>query len=117
MDAALEKPPCGVRGKVVAADTGRPIPGATVLVALSGSEPAVVVTADAEGCHVVTGLAPRPYLLTASAVGRADQVRGVAPGLGETATVDFALWPSAGAVEGQVTDAETGEPMDCPSSP
>ncbi|HCJ09660.1 MAG TPA: hypothetical protein DHW14_00640 [Clostridiales bacterium] len=111
VDAGLEKPPSGVKGRVVAADTGRPIPGAAVLVALSGSEPVVVVRADAEGYYVVTGLAPRPYLLTASAVGRADQVRGAAPGPGETATVDFALWPSAGAVKGQVTDAETGEPV------
>jgi len=113
VNAGLEKPPSGVRGQVVAADTGLPIPGATVLVALSGSEPVVVVTADSQGNYVATGLAPRPYLLTASARGWADQVRGAAPGPGETATVDFSLSPFAGAIQGQVTDAETGEPINC----
>ena len=110
----------GRRGRVVSADTGRPLRGATLrLVSLEVMRVAKTAVTDAEGKYEFTGLVAGRYQLEASAerhLGlRYGQRRPAEAGrpidLSDGArvdTADFAL-PRPGAIEGVLLD-EFGDP-------
>ncbi len=76
----------GVEGRVLDAETARPLPGVTVQV-----EPTNEGTAtDREGRYVLR-VAPGRYVLTARAVGFVEQQRRVLVEAGATARLDFRL--------------------------
>ena len=123
-DAPPDVRPARLSGRVVAADTGKPLPGALVhLVDLRATNPAQRerrwVTTNAEGRWELTTLSPGRYTLSASKSGylklEYGQLRPFERGkilelaAGQTVTVDLTL-PRAGAITGRIVD-EFGDPV------
>ena len=108
VDFALEPVPPEVgwiEGTVTDAKTGSAIVGATV------TADGVSVSTGAEGYYKIE-IAPGMYTVTASMSGYVDGVvSDVTVTAGVTATVNFALEPLPGAIDGTVTDALTGSPI------
>ena len=123
-DAPPEVRPARLGGRVVAADSGKPLPGALVhIVDLRAASPAQRqgrwVTTNAEGRWDLTPLAPGRYTLSASKSGyiklEYGQLRPFERGkvlelaAGQSHTVDLTL-PRAGAITGRIFD-EFGDPV------
>ncbi len=83
-----------VAGRVVDAETGAPVPGATVRLA----SPTRGVAADAEGTFRIEGVRGGPAVLLTSAVGHASRSDTLAVRQGETAWVVIRLAPDAQAL-------------------
>ncbi len=109
-----------IAGRVVAAQTGRPIPGAVVrLVSFEVMRVGQSAVTDAEGRYVFTGLAAGRYQLAANAdryltlqYGQrrpADPARPIDLGEGEAFDEAHFALPRASAIEGVVLD-EFGDP-------
>ncbi|HET6566523.1 MAG TPA: TonB-dependent receptor, partial [Rhodothermales bacterium] len=83
-----------VMGTVTDADTGEPLPGASILVSRSASG-AVAKSAptDANGRYIIEGLTPGAYVISASYVGYATVQQDVQLTSGQTLPVVFAMRP------------------------
>jgi protocatechuate 3,4-dioxygenase beta subunit len=122
-DRAAQQQPAGtavVTGRIVAADTGRPIKRARVTVAGGPGRRARATTTDDQGRYQVTELSPGNYTITASRTGFVDgiygQRRALQPGTplevadGQQLTgIDLRL-TRGGVITGRVLD-EDGEPL------
>src|SRR5439155_10393652 len=108
-----------IAGRVVAADTGRPIKRARVMVSAGGRQ-ARATTTDEQGRFRITDLMGGSYTITASRTGFVDAVYGqrrpLQPGTAiqladgqELATIDLRL-VRGGVITGRVLD-EDGEPL------
>ncbi|MGZ8471469.1 MAG: SusC/RagA family TonB-linked outer membrane protein [Gemmatirosa sp.] len=92
-----------IAGRVTDRATQRPAPGARV--SIVGQTRSVL--ANDEGQYRLGGLPPGNYTVRALRLGSESATQQVAVAAGQTATVDFALAPSAVALE-QVTITATG---------
>jgi RNA polymerase subunit RPABC4/transcription elongation factor Spt4 len=90
-----------IYGSVIDAVSASPIPGAEVRT--DSKADARSVTTDAVGRFALTDLAPRPYVLVASAQGYATGVKAYAPSAGRPAQMDFSLFPVAVGVQARET--------------
>jgi uncharacterized repeat protein (TIGR01451 family) len=101
-----------ITGTVTQAGSGTPIAGATVSAAPHGGGGGGTATTALNGDYELA-LAPSTYDLTVSAFGHASTiVWAVAVASDTTTVVDAALTPlPTGTVQGQVTDADTGQPV------
>ncbi|PYR90959.1 MAG: hypothetical protein DMF84_18570 [Acidobacteria bacterium] len=108
-----------IAGRVVAADTGRPIKRARVMVSAGGRQ-ARATTTDEQGRFRITDLMGGSYTITASRTGFVDAVYGqrrpLQPGTAiqladgqQIATIDLRL-VRGGVITGRVLD-EDGEPL------
>ncbi|MCL6580024.1 MAG: carboxypeptidase regulatory-like domain-containing protein [Firmicutes bacterium] len=105
---ALAALPGIISGRVVAADSALPLPGATVRFYGSTGLPAGTVLTDPSGLFESGELSADSYLLVATAPGYAESPVSVAVGRGETVRTEVALVPLPGTVRGTVTDLPTG---------
>lgn len=99
-----------VGGQIVDAVQGRPVAGASVL--LAGVADGGAADSDLDGRFLLGELDPGPYTLQISAPGFQTLSREVelAPGaLLDMGLVSIALEPDTALIAGTVTDAETGE--------
>ncbi len=101
-----------ISGQVVRADDGTPIAGAEVQAVAHGPQGRGQAKSDEDG-HYLLALAPAYYDLSVSAFGYAPgAAMGVSVVTGATSIQDFSLRPyPSGSVEGQVFDAQTGDPV------
>ncbi len=106
---SLSPLPGSITGKVIDAETGLSVSGATVSYTSGGVT--VSATSDVNGNYTLTGVAEGSYTITASAAGFASQSTLVTVGPGSTVTQNFALVPLTGTISGQVTDAGTAAPI------
>ncbi len=100
----------------ITAGGGAPPAGVTVVILNTDTGFAALATARADGSHVVTGLAPGEYLVTATQPGGKEVYRLVTLQVGQSATVglDLGAEPVEGrgetiVVEGRVTEATNSE--------
>lgn len=101
-----------IAGLVKDAVGGAPIPGASV--SASGDDPreSGSSTSAADGSYAIRGLFGT-YYVHASAFGYRETTVQAAALPGQTTVMDFALQPiPRGAVEGRITNAVTGEPVE-----
>ncbi|MDW7650497.1 MAG: carboxypeptidase regulatory-like domain-containing protein [Bacillota bacterium] len=105
-DLRLDPLPGSVDGIVTDELTGDPLEGATVS-ALDGNfiQIATVLT-DVNGMYLVDGLAPGSYVLVITATGYGEGNAGVIIVSGVVKTVDAALDPLPGEINGQVLDSD-----------
>lgn len=113
--------PASIRGRVVSANTGDPIRGATVEAASAGGQRggAATTTTDVHGLFEITGLPAGQYRVSAyrtgfvtRQLGQRSPFENVDPVLlsaGQTMTIDLALTRGS-AIVGRVFD-EAGEPI------
>ncbi|MCF6137925.1 carboxypeptidase regulatory-like domain-containing protein [Pseudalkalibacillus berkeleyi] len=110
---ALSPEPGIVQGRITNFNTGDPIIGATIAVrSLSPSGPIVATTiTGANGEYNVATLAPGTYTIVASAnrFGAAEATTIVESN--QTETVDVKLVPNPGAIEGTISNSNTGTPL------
>jgi len=118
---AEKKDAGGIRGCVVAADTGRPLREVTVQVIATAIGVVRSTWTDALGCYSLTNLQAARYVVQASKLAYATLQFGENPLLGSTGTpvqvsdgktvpnVDFWL-PKGGVITGRVVD-DAGEPV------
>lgn len=101
-----------ISGRVVRADDGAPIADAEVQAVAHGPQGRGRTKTDGDG-HYLLALAPAFYDLSVSAFGYApDTTTGLSVVTGVTSIRDFSLLPYPwGTVEGQVIDAQTGDPL------
>jgi len=101
-----------VSGTVTDADTGDAIDGATVT--LEDSDGNVEsTTTGSDGGYAFTGVAADEYTVTADADGYGADSATVSIASGDGDVVqDFQLDPEPGTLSGQVTDSETGDPIE-----
>lgn len=134
LDFALT-PGGGITGRVVDADTGQPIAGASVSAVLDSGDRGIVTasaTTDANGAYSLVGLVSGRHRLVATGAGALGMIYGgeacgaleecrpsAAAGRGEAIAVtagasvtnrDFALLRRA-AFRGRIIDADTGAPI------
>lgn len=86
-------PVLSISGMVTDALTGSPIPSAEVRV--DSKIDTRATTTDAQGRYRLVDLAPRPYVLLASAEGYTREAKAYTPGTGTPAQVHFSLFPIA----------------------
>lgn len=110
VDFALQPDPGTIAGTVTDAVTTNPILGATVRV-YSGQTLEGTATTDVNGDYSITGLAPGVYTVEASATDYQSASQGASVVSNVTTTVDFALDPDPGAIEGTITDAVSLAPI------
>lgn len=110
VDIALPINPGAIDGQITDADTTDPIPGAIVGVTQGQVVVATVITDDM-GNYILTGLAPGEYELRVQANDYQVAIVGASVTGGSTTTVDVALDPLPGSIQGVVTDDETGDPI------
>lgn len=67
--------------------------------------------ADNEGHFAIADLAPNTYVVSVSAIGFIAQTQTVYLDAGQTAAVDFVLFPQVIGITGKVLDADTGKPV------
>ncbi|MCH8986656.1 S8 family serine peptidase [Patescibacteria group bacterium] len=107
--AAVVPPATGIIGGTVTdADTLDPISGATV------TDGTRLATTDVNGAYSIIDVPEGTYTVTASATGyNSVSQTGVAVVADTTTTVDFALTAIVyGAIDGTVTDVDTGNPVE-----
>ncbi|GMK37253.1 hypothetical protein PCCS19_03060 [Paenibacillus sp. CCS19] len=103
--------PGSVAGAVI--DTaGNPIPEAAVKIVNGNESIRGVGQAQADGSYIIGNLPPGTLTAIASAPGFSSIVRGINLNPGElVSSLNYALTPDPGNVNGQITDAVTGEPI------
>jgi hypothetical protein len=101
----LQPNPGTISGTITDAVTVQPITGATV------SYPGGSTTTNSAGQYVLSNVAEGSYMLTASSALYASQSQSVTVGPGGTVTQNVALVPNPGTVNGTVTAASTGQPI------
>ncbi|MEW4288285.1 carboxypeptidase regulatory-like domain-containing protein [Rossellomorea marisflavi] len=112
VDAELTKLPSRIIGVVTDIVTGLPIPNATVILLLEGTEIIVASTnTDQDGNYSLNGLSPGNYNLRFEATGYLTETLSIQLGVAETLTVDESLRLLFGTVIGTVREALTGEPI------
>ena len=101
-----------ITGTVSSSGDGTPIAGATVTAAPHGGSGGGKTTTDAGGEYLLA-LVPATYDLTTSAFGYSPEtVWGIGVTTGTTTVRDFSLTPlPTGILRGQVTDADTAQPL------
>jgi len=92
-------------GKVVDADSLSPIVGASI------TADGLTTTTDANGCYVISNVTPGDYTVTVSAAGYRADSKSTHLDSGVTTTVNFEK-TLVGSIDGTVTDASTGLPID-----
>ncbi len=114
-DAWAQRTTADVQVRITAGG-GAPPAGVTVVILNTDTGFAALATARADGSHVVTGLAPGEYLVTATQPGGKEVYRLVTLQVGQSATVglDLGAEPVEGrgetiVVEGRVTEATNSE--------
>ncbi|TMU87402.1 hypothetical protein FGG79_04555 [Bacillus sp. BHET2] len=108
-DAVLVPDPGTLTGNVTN-DSGDPIAGATVNVQTSSSIILTTVT-DSNGSYTVEGLAPGNYTISASSPNYQTQLTGAVIESNTITTTNFVLPPNPGTIIGQITSAQTGDPI------
>lgn len=110
---ALSPEPGSIVGRITNFNNGDPIVGATIVVrAQSPSGPIITTTlTNTNGEYTVSTLAPSTYTVAASAdsFGTAEATTKVESN--ETETVNIKLVPNPGAVQGTITNNNTGSPV------
>ncbi|RED63081.1 carboxypeptidase regulatory-like domain-containing protein [Cohnella lupini] len=111
LNATLALNPGVVAGRVTDL-IGNPIAGASVEALDNRINLLASTVTDASGFYSITSLAPEAnYRLRVSAVNFANAITGFLILAGQTTTVNIALTPQPGTIEGIVTDVGTGEPI------
>ncbi|MCW3489275.1 carboxypeptidase regulatory-like domain-containing protein [Dethiobacter alkaliphilus] len=95
-----------VGGTVADELTGDPLEGATVNVLDGNFTQIATVQTDINGMYLVEGLAPGSYILVITATGYGEKNAGVIIVFGIVKTVDAALDPLPGEINGQVLDSD-----------
>ncbi|MFQ3545546.1 carboxypeptidase regulatory-like domain-containing protein [Halobacillus rhizosphaerae] len=110
-DFILSENPGNIQGLVINEFTGEPLIGVTVIIRqFSPTGPIIQTTAtDSNGEFLVMGLDPGVYAVTAFIPSYGSRTATVSVTADTTTMVTLALSPDAGAVEGIVTSAVTGE--------
>lgn len=105
VDFTLEERPGSIHGTVTDAETGDDPEGQVIL---DGDE-----TADlADGTYEFEGLDAGEYTVETDVADYEDESKEVTIDPGEDVTQDFGLEPSGASISGNITDSETGEPLD-----
>jgi hypothetical protein len=92
-----------VLGRLVDADTGKPIPEVETLLTLEGGQPVVVLT-DTEGEFRMPNLAPGTYSFATNAPRHHGESLTVAIDPGQTKRLELRLRPRAASVAGRLVD-------------
>ncbi len=100
-----------IAGQVTAAATNNPIAGAQIEV-FDGPILIRSATTNASGNYSVPDLAPRSYIVVASATGFETEPEGAEVKAGQSSTVNFSLESSPGTIAGTVTDSSTTDPIE-----
>ncbi|KGX88751.1 hypothetical protein N781_09540 [Pontibacillus halophilus JSM 076056 = DSM 19796] len=100
-----------LQGFVTDGTSGNPILDATVQVFDENGVLVLEGVTDENGRYRFEGLAPGEYTVITSAGNFSPESAGAFIIAGETSTLSFALTPNAGRIEGTVTDATTGDPV------
>ncbi|RDY67621.1 PEGA domain-containing protein, partial [Halobacillus trueperi] len=110
-DFVLSENPGNIQGLVFNEATGEPLIGVTVVIRqFSPTGPIIQTTAtDSNGEFLVMGLDPGVYAVTAFTLSFGSRTTTVSVTADTTTMVTLALSPDAGAVEGIVTSAVSGE--------
>ncbi|WP_394176431.1 carboxypeptidase regulatory-like domain-containing protein [Guptibacillus hwajinpoensis] len=107
---ALSPLPSTVKGRITNFNTGEPIAGSTIIIHEQSPNGPIVATTitDSNGEYMVNTLAASTYTIVsfADGFGAAEATTDVARG--ETKTVDIKLLPDPGAIQGTITNANTG---------
>lgn len=93
-----------VTGRVTSAGTGQPVPGAQVRIAGSN----LLANTGADGSYTLRGVTPGAVTVRVLTIGYGESSRQVTVAAGQAVTADFALQPSAVALDPIVVTA-TGE--------
>ncbi|MFC7370130.1 carboxypeptidase regulatory-like domain-containing protein [Fictibacillus iocasae] len=107
----LESLPSTVRGTVIDAVTGSPLPDTLMRLVDSNGVLVRAIQTDANGQYLIDALNPGTYTLTAINSTYQRETLGFTVGRDDVATVNFALQPNAGFLTGVITDNTTGTPL------
>lgn len=110
----IDIPPGAIGGKVIDAQTGDPIAEASIVI--EGIATFAPILTDANGEFFFDGVPPGERRVWANKPGYETGLEIVLVEPGQAAVADFALQPldlpPPGAIEGEVADAVTGEPIE-----
>ena len=99
-------PPGEINGQVTSLTTGNPIDSATIL------HDGGTTTTDASGNYTIPSIASGVQEITASSLGFEGATQSVTVPPNGSVTADFVLDDAHTAIEGEVLDAVTGEPIE-----
>lgn len=113
LNFSLPPNPGSIQGIVVSQQTGEPISGAAVVIRqFSPTGPAVdSVFTNQNGEFTVNNLAPGAYTVVASSENFGTQAGSVFVSSNAVSTINLALIPNPGSVQGTLTDSQTGTPI------
>ncbi|WP_168210507.1 TonB family protein [Persicimonas caeni] len=107
--------PATFQGKVVDADTGQPIAGATVAIKYVGDEyepaPEAQMPSESDGTFTFSDVPPGPYAVMISPTAYKDRSEQVELGSGETVDVTYRFSKSPINLRGEVREAGTRKPL------
>ncbi|WP_179107331.1 carboxypeptidase regulatory-like domain-containing protein [Sediminibacillus massiliensis] len=112
VNASLNENPGTLTG-VVSDTDDNPVAGAAVTVRLSTGTGIIIATTvtTTDGSYTVEGLAPGNYTVVVTAPNLQTTTKGTTIISDSTSTVSFTLEPDPGSLAGQVTNAQTGDPI------
>ncbi|WP_226526993.1 carboxypeptidase regulatory-like domain-containing protein [Metabacillus niabensis] len=112
LDAILNENPGNLTGIVIDSNNN-PVAGANISVQLSTGSGIIIATTvtDSNGNYFVQGLAPENYSVVVTAPNLQSSTLGTTITSNVTSTLNFTLLPDPGSISGQITNAQTGVPI------
>ena len=111
------QPPGELRGKVVNASTGEPIPNARIVVQSTVESVVITVNTGDDGTYAVKPVPTGNYTVTAEAKGFKSETASFQSTSNGVATVDFKLTPAAEVPPGEATAPVAGVVLDSAGKP
>ncbi|MBU7592485.1 carboxypeptidase regulatory-like domain-containing protein [Metabacillus halosaccharovorans] len=112
LNATLTENPGNLIG-IVNDSNNNPVAGANISVQLSTGSGIIIATTvtESNGNYFVQGLAPGNYSVVATAPNLQSSTFGTTITSSVTSTLNFTLLPDPGSISGQITNAQTGVPI------